>query len=96
MANSPLLITSTKQRMRKFYMISMNTRMHTIKTYGIESPGLVASRVKLRANQSKAHEGNELNRLADPLVKRVARKANIVECDLEPRTPENAEEANVS
>lgn len=56
----------------------------------------MASWIELSANKSEANKGNELKRFADPLVKRVSCKANIVKGDLKPGGPENTKEAHVS
>lgn len=51
--------------------------------------------MKPTPHQRQPHKNNKLHQLAHPLVQRVPRKPHIVQGNLEPARPQDAEEANV-
>lgn len=63
----------------------------------IPAPALahILIRLELAAHKRKADEHDELHDLAAALVHRVAREAHVVQRDLEPRRPQDGEEADV-
>jgi hypothetical protein len=56
---------------------------------------LVAAWVERRAHESETDEGNKLKSLANSLVDRIPRKADIMKRDLKPGGPQDTKETDV-